>query len=66
LTQFGAITTYLSAILERLSIAGETWLNLACEFENSFSQWVASEAAIRRATLNVGKTRSRSPPIPAG
>jgi len=46
LTQFGAITTYLSAILERLSIAGETWLNLACEFENSFSQWVASEAAI--------------------
>ena len=62
----GSITSDLPPILERLGIGEETWLILSCEFEDSFSQWVGSEAAIRRATRNVGKTRSRSPPIPAG
>ena len=59
----GAIDTRLPPILDRLGIEEDTWLTVATRFEQCFRQWVGSEAAILTATKNVGKTRSRSPPL---
>ena len=59
----GAIDDRLPPILERLAIGEDTWLAIATEFEDRFKQWVGSDVAIQAATLNVGKTRSRSPPL---
>ena len=61
----GGITENVQPILKRIGISEETWFTLTCKFETSFSQWVGSEDAIRRVTRNMGKTRSRSPPIPS-
>ena len=59
----GAIDETLPPILQRLAIDEDTWLTIATEFEQNFKAWVGSEAAIQSATRNVGKTRSRSPPL---
>ena len=61
----GAIDDQLPPILTRLDISEDTWLTIATEFEQCFRQWVGSEVAIRTASYNVGKTRSRSPPLMA-
>lgn len=65
LNKRGAIDSRLPPILNRLGIEEDTWLTISLEFEKSFRQWVGSAEAIQRATRNVGKTRSRSPPIRA-
>ncbi|MEM6986816.1 MAG: hypothetical protein AAF499_09775, partial [Pseudomonadota bacterium] len=59
----GVIGSALPPLLDRLGLSTTTWLTISTEFETSFQNWVGSEAAIQRATLNVGKTRSRSPPL---
>ncbi|MEM9605253.1 MAG: transposase [Pseudomonadota bacterium] len=59
----GAMDDTLPPILERLGIDADTWLSISTTFETSFQNWVGTEAAIQRATRNVGKTRSRSPPL---
>ena len=59
----GVIDDKLPPILERLAIGEDTWLAIATEFEDRFKQWVGSDVAIQAAALNVGKTRSRSPPL---
>ncbi|MEM9604036.1 MAG: transposase [Pseudomonadota bacterium] len=59
----GAIDESLPPILTRLGIDADTWLTIATEFEGAFRNWVGTEEAIRQATRNVGKTRSRSPPL---
>ncbi len=59
----GAIDHTLPPILQRLQLDESTWITIATEFEHNFKQWVGSEAAIQAATHNVGKTRSRSPPL---
>jgi len=59
----GAINPTLPPILQRLEIDEGTWLTIATVFELNFKAWVGSEAAIQVATRNVGKTRSRSPPL---
>ncbi|MEM9604019.1 MAG: transposase [Pseudomonadota bacterium] len=59
----GAIDHNLPYILSRIEIGASTWLTIATEFEDRFKQWVGTDNAIQTAARNVGKMRSRSPPL---
>ena len=52
-------------VLSRYGISETLWFRMAMHFESNYRQWVGSESQIRLASQNVGKTRSRSPPLAA-
>ncbi|MEM6986348.1 MAG: transposase [Pseudomonadota bacterium] len=52
-------------VLSRFGISETLWFRMATHFESNYRQWVGSEKQIRMASQNVGKTRSRSPPLAA-
>ncbi|MEM7376579.1 MAG: transposase [Pseudomonadota bacterium] len=59
----GAIDDGQPPLLHRIKMDAAKWLAVATEFEDQFRQWVGTDIAIQTAARNVGKTRSRSPPL---